>query len=370
MDGQQKHKKMHPLYNSNNIPDIEKIKTLPIHLILCTERTGSSMLTVILNQSSEILATSEELFALYLYPKYHKKITYTTYEIKELVHDFVYLSEKNLKLSFTNIQTFENNLLKFKDNLPYQTLIRLIYWCFIDIKDKSNLKVIIDKQIKFLYYIDDITKIFPDSKYIILTRDVRDNVLIRKKRNMHVTSDVVYLAGIWNDTYKNVKYLYKKIDPKKILVIHYEDLISETDKTIQSICNFIGVSYFSEMLNFQDTYQKYIELKRPIIGEEFYQKTLDFHSGILKPISKDKIGLWKNELNTIQLQKIATICGDTAKHLGYDLYEYGTAKLNLLDIWQLLHAKLRRYWFLKMYLIIPISIKILIKKIRKKAPNV
>lgn len=355
---------------NHTVPDINTIQNLPVHFILCTERTGSSLLITILNQSPEILGTSEELFALYLYPKYHRKVRYSSDEIKQLVREFVYLSEKNLKLSFSDIQVFENNLLRYKDHLPYSTLIRLIYWHFLDLKDKSQLKVIIDKQIKFLYYMEDVLKVFPDSKFIILTRDVRDNVLVRKKRNMHITSDVVYLSAIWNDTYKSVRHLFHRIDTQKILVVHYEDLILNTASVIEKICEFVGVKYFPEMLNFQETYKQFLELKRPLIGEQFYKRTLDFHSGLFKPISKEKLGLWKQELNTVQLQKIATICGVTARYLNYDLYEYGTTPLNLFDRWQILRAKWRRYWFLKIYLKIPFSIKILIKKLRGKMQEV
>jgi len=346
--------------------NIQQIQGLPIHLILCTERTGSSLLNAILNQSPEILATSEELFALYLYPKYHHKSQYTEKEIDTLVNDFLYLSEKNLKMFFSDITVFKINLLKHKDHLPYPLLIRLIYWHFFDLKDKSQLKVIVDKQIKFLYYIKDVLKIFPDSKYIILTRDVRDNVLIRKKRNLHITSDVVYLAGIWNDTYKNVEYLFQHLPKEKILVVHYEDVITNTSNVIQKICEFLNVRYFPEMIHFQETYKKFIELKRPIVGEAYYQRMLDFHSGLLNPISTEKIGLWKKELNTLQLQKIATICGKTASYLNYNLYEQGTAPLSLSDHWQLLKAKISRYWFLKLYLKIPTNIKILIKKLRRQ----
>ncbi|GIV29698.1 MAG: hypothetical protein KatS3mg028_0764 [Bacteroidia bacterium] len=347
-------------------PNIHHIEKLPVHLILCTERTGSSLLNAILNQSPEILANSEELFVLYLYPKYAGKTKYTEKEIKELVHDFIWSSEKNLKMFFSDPDIFEQNLMKFKDHLPYQTLIRLIYWHFLDLKDKSQLKVIIDKQIKFLYYIEDVLKIFPDSKYLILTRDVRDNVLIRKKRNLHLASDVIYLAGIWNDTYKNVKYLFEKISPDRIKVIHYENLITQTEQTVREVCEFFEVSYFKEMLNYQDNYKKYLEIKRSIVGEAYYQRTLDFQSSLLKPISKDKINLWKKELTTEQLQKIATICGTTARYLNYDLYEHGTKKLHLLDKWQLFKANIHRYQFLKLYLKLPLWLKIWIKKIRGK----
>ncbi|GIV26784.1 MAG: hypothetical protein KatS3mg027_0598 [Bacteroidia bacterium] len=346
--------------------EIDKIQKLPIHFIFCTERSGSSLLNTILNQSPEILATSEELFALYLYPKYHKKISYTEKEIKTLVREFVYVSEKNLKMFFSDIKVFEENLMKHKEHLPYSFLVRLIYFHFFDLKDKLQLKLIVDKQIKFLYYIEDVLKIFPDSKYIILVRDVRDNVLIRKSRNLDNTSDVVYMAGIWNDTYKNVEYLFDKISKDKILVIHYEDLMKSTAEVIRKTCHFLEVNYFPEMLNYQETYRKFIELKRPLVGEEYYKRTLDFHSGLLKPISTEKIGIWKKELTPLQLQKIATICGKTASYLGYDLSENGTTSLTFNDKFQLLKARLKRYWFLKFYLKLPLGLKVFIKKVRGK----
>ena len=349
-----------------NVIDIQKIQNLPIHLILCTERTGSSLLNAILNQSPEILAISEELFALYLYPKYHKKVHYTESEIKTLVREFVNLSEKNLKMFFSDISVFEKNVQAFRNYLPYPLLIRLIYWHFFDVKDKSHLKVIVDKQIKFLYYIKEVLRLFPDSKYIILTRDVRVNVLIRKKRNLHPNADLVYMAGIWNDTYKSVPFLFQKVPNERILIVHYEDLIQHAEKTVETICRFLEVRYFPEMLEFQKTYKKFIEIKRPLVGEIYYQQMLDFNSDLLKPITPDKIGLWKKELSIAQIQKIATICGKTAKYLQYDLYTQGTASLTLSDKWQLLKARFYRYWFLKFYLKIPLSVKILIKGIRGK----
>lgn len=47
---------------------------------------------------------------------------------------------------------------------------------------------------------------------------------------------------------------------------------------------FLNVRYFPEMIHFQETYKKFIELKRPIVGEAYYQRMLDFHSGLLNPI--------------------------------------------------------------------------------------
>ena len=48
----------------------QQIERIPIHFILCTERTGSSLLSLMLNISPKVLSPSEEPFALFLYNKY------------------------------------------------------------------------------------------------------------------------------------------------------------------------------------------------------------------------------------------------------------------------------------------------------------
>ena len=51
----------------------DQLDAIQIHFVLCTERTGSSMLSLMLNLNQEVISPSEEQFALYFYKKYKNK---------------------------------------------------------------------------------------------------------------------------------------------------------------------------------------------------------------------------------------------------------------------------------------------------------
>jgi hypothetical protein len=84
----------------STIYDAKSLDEISIHFILCTERTGSSLLCLMLNLHPEIISPSEEPFALYLYPNYHKIVTWTDEDIAYYVEDFFLLAEKNMALYF------------------------------------------------------------------------------------------------------------------------------------------------------------------------------------------------------------------------------------------------------------------------------
>ena len=52
----------------------DQLDAIQIHFVLCTERTGSSMLSLMLNLNQEVISPSEEQFALYFYKKHKKYI--------------------------------------------------------------------------------------------------------------------------------------------------------------------------------------------------------------------------------------------------------------------------------------------------------
>lgn len=349
--------------NINIQPDIEKIKQLPIHIILCTERTGSSLLNTMLNMCPEALAISEQLFVLYFYPKYHNKVHYTAVEIEELIKEFVYLSEKELKFYFSDLDVFRKNLLANKDNLPFDVLIRLIYWHYFDIKDKSQLKIFVEKQIKYLIYIEDVLKVFPNAKFIILTRNVLDNVMIRKKRNINHSSNLIYLSALWNESYKNVRYVLENVPQDRILFVRYRHLVGDTENTLKKICCFLGISFYPEMLNYHSNYNLYLEHKKKLVGESYYKKMFEKHQSIQKPLNTMQVDIGESEIALYQKEKIYSFTHETCRLLGYDVNSsFNKTRLNLFDKMQIWRAKIK-VCILKRYLYLPLMIKIFIKKI-------
>ena len=78
----------------------EKLDSIPVHFILCTERTGSSLLSLMLNLHPNILSPSEEPFALYFWKKYRNKENWSEDDIVKYVDQFFLLAEKKYRPVF------------------------------------------------------------------------------------------------------------------------------------------------------------------------------------------------------------------------------------------------------------------------------
>ena len=116
----------------------KEIEDCSVHFILCTERTGSSLVSLSLNLNSKILSPSEEPFAIYFYKKYKLKKEWSSLEIKNYVDEFWWMAEKNLDLFYSSKEQLFNALDCYKTDLPYQLLIKITYLQFIEIKPKDE----------------------------------------------------------------------------------------------------------------------------------------------------------------------------------------------------------------------------------------
>ncbi|MBK6986695.1 MAG: sulfotransferase [Bacteroidetes bacterium] len=85
-----------------------------------------------------------------------------------------------MDLFFTSKINLFNELKKHKNNLNYKLLCTIIYLQFFEPKAKDNITVILDKQIKYFFYLKKLLELYPESKFVILVRDPRVNA-IRKK---------------------------------------------------------------------------------------------------------------------------------------------------------------------------------------------
>lgn len=346
-----------------NKASADSIRKIPVHFILCTERTGSSLLSLMLNLNDEVICTSEELFALYFHDKYADKKSWTEKELKCFVDEFWLMSEQDLGINFTSKEKFLNTLIPFKDSLTYDMLVRLTYLSFLEPKNKEHVKVIVDKQIKYLFHLPDIIKIFPHAKFIILTRDVRDNVVAKSGRKMNLISKPYFLASIWYYTYKNILRL--KAAKNDYQILHYEDLVMNTESTLKKMCDFIGVAFNEKMLKTQKVYEEFLESRKPFISEVSYHKYSKLNSELSAEINKEKIGIYKSKLNEEDENKINHLTKGLMSDLGYKTIQEKTLKAGIKEVLQKIQALLYRPVLLNFYHQIPFSLKIMIKKLRK-----
>jgi hypothetical protein len=337
-----------------------QLDSIEVNFILCTERTGSSLLTLMLNLNVEICSPFEEQFALYLADRYGDKEHFTEIDLKNYVNDFFIISETNTELFFSSKDVFLKNLLKHRSILNYERLVKLTYLNFYSYKDKSEVKVIVDKQIKSFFHLKQLKKLFPSAKYIVLVRDVRDNIVSRKERSLNWSGNHLYLSYLWKDTYRNIELL--KSD---FYLLKYENFIQETESELKNICLFLGVNYSNKMLQTKNVFETILENKKINANTLLINQIKDFHSGLISKPNVKKIAQY-NKLPIKILSEINALCKEELLCFGYQIdTEYCRVPI-IRRIYFSVLAKCYRKWLLQLYLPLPLGLKIFFKKLRKK----
>ena len=141
--------------------------------------------------------------------------------------------------------------------------------------------------------IDNLTNLFPESKYIIIVRDVRDVVLSWRKKwgkNYYLT------AAKWNSRMNVSK------NPT-VLIIRYEDLLNSIDEVTRKMSTFLGIEWSENFLNYQD----------------YVEKTVDGKINYGKALKADNHEKWKLKLSQKSITRIEQIAYNTLSKHGYPI---------------------------------------------------
>lgn len=337
----------------------ERLDAIQIHFILCTERTGSSMLSLMLNLNQEVICPSEEQFALYFYKKYKNKIQWNDQDIKQFIREFYLLFDHNFDLYFEDRNIFEQLLKAHKEHLNYSRLIKLCYLSFYDahVKDKSAVKFIIDKQIKYVYHLEQLFLIFPEAKFIILSRNIIDNINAKQKRKLNWNQNPRYLAAIWEGAYSRAL----EIQESKRIIISFEQLLNHPEVILKEISHFIGFTYNDKMLATEGVFDQLIQQRKSQLDPGYLKKLNQFHSGLKKALDPEINKEIFSSCSNFQITKNQVIIMKKLTYKEHDMWvESSENKL------QKLLAYAYRPLMLNLYFHLPLSIKIMIKQFKKK----
>jgi hypothetical protein len=121
------------------------------------------------------------------------------------------------------------------------------------------------------------------------------------------------------------------------------------------------------MIETEGVYESFLNLQKDKIDQKHFNYLKDFQSSLFHKVNKEKISLHDDEIDNVLNDKIVKLTKPLLDKFGYDsVSKHRTAvHFTLYDYWQIIKAHLYRPWLIQFYLVIPISIKLIIKKLRK-----
>jgi hypothetical protein len=276
-------------------------------------RSGTTLLTNMLNSHVNLVATPENKFLIFTYHTFYKKNFNNISTINSFLKVFNYNLNKVISI-WKPLPKVKEDLVGLRDK-NFANVCKSVYLNYPFIGTKSEINYIIDKNPDYSLHIDTLNKIYPTAKYILLVRDYRDNILSRKIHANKVTS-IYDLAAAWNYYYNRIFKSIKKHDLSYHL-IRYEDLVTNPKEILTNLCNYIGVNYSEEMLSFQGLSKEIINHVKINENNKVYEKIKRMHSNLENQVNDKRIKSYEKELSSKDISILNYICFRNGKKFNY-----------------------------------------------------
>ena len=270
-----------------------------------TQRSGSNLLRVMLDQFPEVFGPHPPHVLITFYPllKYYGNLEDTT-NFKKLIEDICRLIEVN-PVPWDGSPLNREKIFK---RCSRRTLLEI----FIQINEfeceESGKTIWCCKSMESLYLLDKFREEGFEPLYLYLYRDGRDVALSFKKAIVG-EKHIYNLAVKWKADQDTCLRELEKIDAGRYVKVKYEDYIGDSDIFIKEICNRVGIKY----QNVANDFYKSEESKRTAAGGKMWEN-------VTKPVMKNNYGKFLKELSAEEILIFEQVAGDTLVELGYQLH--------------------------------------------------
>ena len=281
--------------------------------ILSAGRSGSTLLSNLLNGHTQILSVPESVFLILIGIKFRHKSGFTEKDYKAIVAN-LWLRKSELKGAWNQNNEELLKVLSLRKPQSLAELFNCIYLSYNGVGSKPNPKVVVDKNPMYTKHLKVIERYYPNSKKIILVRDYRDRyVSIRNNQPYKYIPAGIIRGIVWSKRNKVLHTYYTKYSDS-CMIVKYERLITDTDQVLSEVCSFLGLEFQPTMKDFRLHFKHdYSPSNISLIEQEFLQ---DMHHLSSQPITDERIGIWKNEeIETIE--KLELYCAKTGMKFGY-----------------------------------------------------
>ncbi|SDY98727.1 sulfotransferase family protein [Tindallia californiensis] len=278
--------------------------------ILGRGRSGTTLLSSILNANQEICIAPESLFIMNIYRKYRKKrIGFD--KIDQLIED-IYAESRMESWSFTKKELRRNMVELIKDNrgVCLSEVIMEVYRTQAKYDGKNQTLILGDKNPHYSLFPRELNELFPDAYWIHIVRDPRGTVASYKNVGFDYNHTGL-LAARWNEYNKSI-LKYKDVKGSKYIMVKFEDLIENPQIVQRDILEFIGIGH---------------NLDRKVKTKAHtHVSKLPWHSRVEEGFEDKRIHAWKKALTKEDIISIENICFQQMAMFDYAISENKCAR--------------------------------------------
>lgn len=272
--------------------------------LVATERSGSNFITKIFNSHSQVCGPSPtHLIRIFV----RNRKNYGDLKIrgnwKMLTGDIAELLKNQLG---TWVTTWTSS--KLQKVVPERSLASIIRTIYEEEAKSLGKGRVIIKENQAAMLVPFIINVFPDSLFLHLVRDPRD-VALSWKHSLNHPGGIMQASQTWQSDQIQAAMVYGSLyDAGSCMVVRYEDIIMEPEKTLRKICSFVGIEFEKGMLEF---YTDDVTKKNSMRVKDW--------ENLARPIMESNSGKFRRGLSSEENQWIEMICASEMKRYGYPI---------------------------------------------------
>ena len=320
-----------------------------MNFVVGKERSGTTLLQVMLNAHPNIVAPPESRFIVLLYNRYGSIKHWSEKNVYDFCND-LYLEWLFKQQWGMDKQKLCEILLSVRDSLSYPLLCKIIFlqWGGED----KEVTMLFDKNPIYYYFLPKLEKIFPEANFIHIVRDYRANIASHQR--VFKIKKAADLAYRW----LKINELVEKSKLRNIgryFTLKYERLVIDPESSMKGICDFFKIP-FSETLAKDHTSHIYSSF-----NENKQDRFREMHRSLFSPINAAHVDEWRDKLSLDEVMEAEAIAGEYGKvKYDYPMISAKPLKLNLLRvgviktkfflikiIYKMVFSRLHLYYFIR-----------------------
>lgn len=269
--------------------------------IIGTQRSGSNLLRLMLNESANIAAPHPpHILKVFmpLLPLYGDLQKQENFE--RLVQDVCLFVQKNPVLWEIQPQS-EKILGACKEN----TLFEVMRQIYAQTALAKNAAYFCCKSMANVEILPELSAALPDATYIYLYRDGRD-VAVSFTKAFVGEKHFYAIAQQWKKDQDFALAFKEKKQPQNWFEIRYEDFILFPEKILKDLCKSLNIDYQENMMQ----YHKSKESQRAADSGDMWKN-------VVKPVLADNKNKFLKEASQAQIRIFETVAGEVLEKLGY-----------------------------------------------------
>lgn len=275
---------------------------MPIFMI-GTQRSGSNLLRLMLNQLPEIAAPHPPHILQRIMP------LMSLYGDLKGDRNFNQLVEDVCRLVELNPVPWEGVVLDRSDvarRCRQRSLVAVQGALYDVCAEAKGAETWCCKSLANINYVRQIEAYFVKPRYIYLYRDGRD-VAVSFRKAVVGEKHFYHIARDWADTQRLALKLRFEIDPARFLSVSYEALSGDPAGTARTICEFLGLPYRESMLDYHRT----DEAKRAATSSELWVN-------VTSPVMAGNSRKFLREASEQDIRIFESVAGPVLDALGYE----------------------------------------------------